>query len=77
MPRYTDGIEEGILEYLNEKKSPVTFIDLYAALGKFSEQGIRNAVYGMIEKDMIKRVKPEPSPTNIKRRIKASFELKK
>lgn len=51
-------IEEGILRYLENKKSAVTFKELYAALDQFSEQGIRNRVYMMIEEGIIERTKP-------------------
>ena len=71
-----DRIEDKILRFLEQKKSKVTFRDIYVALSKSSEQGIRHAVYRMIEEGTIRRVKPD---VNIQKRkvarTKTSFEL--
>ena len=55
-----DRIKDKILRFLEQRKSKVTFHDLYVALSKQSEQGIRNAVYEMIEEGTVRRVKLDP-----------------
>lgn len=73
----TSRIKEEILRFMREKRSKVSFHDLYAALSKNSEQGIRHAVYRMVENGTIRRVElPEPNIQGRKRaKVLAAFEL--
>lgn len=66
-------IEEAILSYLAKRNSPFTFNELYEALN-FSEQGIRNRVYLMIDEEVIERLKQKsPGKGNCPRSL---FRLK-
>jgi len=69
--RNTIGMD--ILGYLEKKKTDVTFKELYVVLKQFSEQGIRNSMYKLIENGAV--VKTEIKPPEGRTRV--SFKLKK
>lgn len=68
-------IEAAILSYLEERKSPFIFDDLYKALN-FSKQGIRNRIYEMIDDGIVERLGQISSDEYKRPRACFRFKLK-
>ena len=74
MPRRRSEIEERILSYLEKKKSPVTFIELYANMRQFTKQAIRNRMYKMMKMGIVEKLSKKKT---VKGGLTVSFRLRK
>jgi predicted ArsR family transcriptional regulator len=66
-------VEPKILEYMQKKKTDVTFKELYVTLKQFSPQGIRNGMTSLAKKGVVSktRVKDASGKTRVRFKIQS------